>query len=49
MGDSHRLYLMQKRGETLVELDAESYERVMDSPWSTVIRYRNNKPVVKMT
>ena len=49
MAEKQRLYLLQKRGESLVELDPESYDRMLDSPWSTVIRYRNNKPVVKMT
>jgi hypothetical protein len=48
MAEKQRLYLLQKRGESLVELDPESYDRMLDSPWSTVIRYRNNKPVVKM-
>lgn len=49
MADDRRLYLRQKRGETLVELDEESYDRILESPCSTVVRYRNNKPVVKMT
>lgn len=49
MGDARRLYLKQKRGATLIEMDAGSYNRLLDSPASVVIGYRNNKPVVKMS
>jgi hypothetical protein len=49
MDDARRLYLLQKQGETLVELDPESYERLLDSPRAVVVRHRNARPVVKMT
>jgi hypothetical protein len=49
MEDERCLYLLQKRGETLVELDPESYAQILDSPRSVVVRHRNARPVVKMT
>lgn len=45
---SDAVYLMQKTGETRIELDEEDYEQLLDSPRSNVIGHRRNGPIVKI-
>lgn len=43
------LYLMQKDSETRIELDAESYERLIESSRSNVVGHHMSDPVVKIS
>ncbi|MFC7027766.1 hypothetical protein ACFQJ5_09535 [Halomicroarcula sp. GCM10025324] len=45
---SDAVYLVQNNGETRIELDEESYDRIIDSPRATVIGHRRNGPIVKI-
>ena len=45
---SDPVYLVQHDGETRIEMDEESYARLIDSPRADVVGHRRNGPIVKI-
>lgn len=46
---SSAVYLVQKSGETRIELDDEGYDQLIDSPRACIIGHRPNGPIVKIS